>query len=478
MARNSNFSLLSNGLSWKSTQYRTAIAVTFVLFSGTFCPELRGESISLKESYLSEHAFSCQAQIQTVGSVVTAKSQTEKDRLPLKAEAGFQFLEKLLPPAGRDAFALRSLRIFSRADLVTDVNDYRTESTLPADTRKIVAAGRREGVQNYPLSGNLTRDSLDLLELPGDPLAVIGLLPETDQEIGDSWTPPDWAIQMLTGIEAVKTSDFECKLSEANRISAKISLSGTVEGERLGAKTKVEVKGTVIYDRRTSHVAQTRVIYVILADIGTVNPGMDVKVTSNLVRKVASSQDEITPELLQSIGFEPDPSQLKLTFTVPEWGLQLSHLRDWHLFQTVASGSNPVSILRLVEHGSLVSQCNVSPLPPAAPGERIPLEQFENDIQSSLGDKFQEFGEREEIETGDDRKIYRVVANGQYEVKGASASAQIPMSWIYYLVVNPQGRQFSFVFSIEPTLLEQLESKDLDLVQSLRFTQPLSPTPR
>jgi hypothetical protein len=128
-----------------------------------------------------------------------------------------------------------------------------------------------------------------------------------------------------------------------------------------------------------------------------------------------------------------------------------------------------VAILRLVELGSLVSQCNLSPAPSAVPGQTTPLERFETDIQQSLGERFSEIVSRERIPTDDGRLIYRVVAAGNVVIKSTKGRSDIPMNWIYYLVAHPQGRQASFVFSVEPQLLEQLKDQDRELVLSLRF---------
>ena len=76
---------------------------------------------------------------------------------------------------------------------------------------------------------------------------------------------------------------------------------------------------------------------------------------------------------------------------------------------------------------------------------------------------------REQIPATDGRQIYRVMVEGQVEVGGNKGSATIPMNWIYYLAAGPNGKQVSFVFSVEPSLVEQLGTQDRQIVESLKF---------
>jgi hypothetical protein len=315
----------------------------------------------------------------------------------------------------------------------------------------------------------LTRETVDLLEIPGDPLTLLALLPVADVHVGEEWTPADWVLQMLTGLEAVETSALKCKLEQASPAAAKVSFAGKITGQRLGTNTSVEVNGVLVFNLEEKYLSQAKTIYTIVSDVGAVNPGLNMKVTAALTRKPAGSVGSLTEPLLASIPLQAPQEQLQLVYLAEPWKMELSHRRDWHLFQAIYDGGAPVAILRLVELGSLVSQCNVSPAPSAVPGQTTPLERFESDIEQSLGERFREILSRERIPTEDGRLIYRVVAAGNVVIKSNKGRSDIPMNWIYYLVAHPQGRQASFVFSVEPPLLEQLKDQDRELVLSLRF---------
>ena len=124
-----------------------------------------------------------------------------------------------------------------------------------------------------------------------------------------------------------------------------------------------------------------------------------------------------------------------------------------------------------MENGSLICQSNVAKLPTAAPGKYASIDQFEADIQTSLGKRFKLLRPREKLPADDGRIIYRVVAEGQTTLASEKGATAVPMQWNYYLLAAPSGQQLSFVFAIEPPLVEQLKDRDLEMVQSVRFTK-------
>lgn len=390
----------------------------------------------------------------------------------LDAAAAFRFLERRLPPAGRDAEALRAVRQFEQGTMQTTVADNSSGTQLPAANSLVVSSGRREGVLNYCPQATLTRDSLDLLELPGDTLALAALLPPSPVEVGDTWAVADWAAQMLATIEAVESSEMNGTLTSVMGNIAKITVQGKVVGQRQGANSTVSVTGQLTYDLNQKLITQSNLEYRIESGIGTISPGIDATVTATVDRSLSPSPGQLTDALADSIPLEPPAGALDLMFVAAPWGVTLRHDRKWYVFQALLHGTNKVLILRRMERGSLIAQCNCSPVPTVKPGQQTPADQFEADIQRSLGDRFSEIRARERVPTDDGRMITRVIVAGSVELKGDKGTVDIPMMWIYYLVTDPNGRQMSFVFSVEPNLFEQLGDQDIAMVRSVRFIQP------
>ena len=61
-----------------------------------------------------------------------------------------------------------------------------------------------EGLDLFSPAGPLTYNELELLHVPADSLAVLGLLPDSGVELDETWKAPDWTLPLVTGIEAVE----------------------------------------------------------------------------------------------------------------------------------------------------------------------------------------------------------------------------------------------------------------------------------
>ena len=168
--------------------------------------------------------------------------------------------------------------------------------------------------------------------------------------------------------------------------------------------------------------------------------------------------------MIGAVAFEPNAAQLLVVSDSSDWHTRCFHDRSWHLFRRDKS----VAVLRLVEHGSFVAQCNMSPIPAAAAGPAVSLERFVSDIQRTLGKNVASIESTERIKTGDNRSIFRVVAAGK--------SRDIPVRWIYFLIAAPDGRQMTMVFTVEATLVGKLGDRDIRLAGALEFL-PTGPEP-
>jgi hypothetical protein len=408
-------------------------------------------------------------QVAIGGQVKTSSGPGKTVDLELSASASYRFRERRLPGAGRDAAALRSLREFDEARVDTKIGDRSTSLTLPAAMRRIVAQGRREGVLRYSPDVLLTREALDLLETPGDPTAVLALLPARAIELEERYDVPEWAVEMLAAVDAATKAKMTGKLVSVSDEKARIQLNGTLDGARLGASTRITLSGELVFDLTQKLVVELDLTYEEQSAIGTVAPGVDSQVRVVFERMVVPEVGNLTDEALDAVPLEPPADRLALAFVAAPWGLRLAHSRGWHVFHASFDQDPQVAILRLVDQGNLICQCNFAPIATVAAGEHTPLEDYEDSIRRSLGSGFGAIVARERIPAEDGRSIFRVTTEGKYVLSGGEATQPIPMNWIYYLCTHPSGRQVSFVFAVEPGVRERLAGQDVQIVQSLQF---------
>jgi hypothetical protein len=186
-------------------------------------------------------------------------------------------------------------------------------------------------------------------------------------------------------------------------------------------------------------------------------------------RRIVEHPAHLSDKDLAGLSIEPNAANRLLMLEAPAWNLRMYHDRRWHLFHQ----SSDVALLRLLDQGGFIAQCNLKKLHQAEPGQHVSDEQFQADIRQTLGKNMQQIVQSEKLKLKEGLYVYRVVAVGTVErmnVKKEPESS--PMQWIYYLVANADGRQVSFVFSIDPQHAKELENRDLSMVAGIEFLSP------
>ena len=93
----------------------------------------------------------------------------------------------------------------------------------------------------------------------------------------------------------------------------------------------------------------------------------------------APEESELSPEAAAAVPLEPPAALTELYFRAP-WNVEFRHDRAWHVFQQTPQ----IAVLRLMDQGTFVAQCNLAPVRAANAGEHVPEQQFQNDIRTSL----------------------------------------------------------------------------------------------
>ncbi len=434
-----------------------AAILTVVLASFSSSSLLLAESYLIRESNTDTRSFRITVQIEAKGSLKTPSKEKKPTDLPLQLHASMDYIERRLPPAGRDARAWRSVRIFKQAQSKVVVKDQTTTIQISPQLSQVVAEGDRSGLIFYDSKVLLKRSDLDLLTLPGDPLCLLAALPVQEVELEETWTVPDWAAQMFAGVEAATTTKLTGKLVSVKEDQATLQFLGEVSGATAGAQVQVILNGTAQFDLKQQMLTSFKLTQQEKRSISTVSPGMDITATIQWKRSRALPAEAIPETSLSKIPLDAPPVSKLLQFQSKFWNIRLQHGRNWHLFQELPE----VTVMRLVESGSLISQCNIAKIRTARPGEHVPPEQFEKDIRTSLADQLSEIVDAGEVPSQNGNYIFRVIAAG--------SATDLEMVWNYYLCAHPDGRQVSFVFAVERANLETLNDRDLAIVQSLEF---------
>jgi hypothetical protein len=388
--------------------------------------------------------------------------------LKLAVEGRFDYAERRLPGTEREAASLRGIRYYKMAKAGIQAGEQTSNSALRKGQRLIVAHGQLDGIELFSPSGPLTYGELELLQVPGDSLALLGLLPDSTVEVEETWKPGDWVLPLLTGVEAIEKGDLKCKLESTAGGEAVISFRGEVTGATVGAAAFVGVEGRLVYDLGEKIISRMELTQTEKRSVGAVSPGLDVVARITLDRRVTERPVHLTDRDLANLPLEPNDVNRLLMFDAPAWNVRFYHDRRWHLFQQ----NSELALLRLLDKGGLIAQCNIKKLADAEPGKHVSQEQFQADIQQTLGSHFQEFVQTEKLKVRDGLFVLRVLAVGTIERRKEKEVELAPVQWIYYLVASADGRQLSFVFSVDPANVKELDNRDLSIVAGLEFLTP------
>lgn len=433
------------------------LAVVVVLLS--WCPSLSAESYSLLEDRESDVVSRVSVDVRIRGQVKTPVAGQKAQEFPISSNGAYIYRERMLPPSGRDARAFRSARIYETAQARIQVGESITTPRLNSGIQFVVVEGERSGVEFYNPLARFRRDDLDLLSVPGESLAALALLPRAEMELGEKWNVDDWAVQMLVDIDAVLKSELVCELKSVKDETALIAFAGSISGATVGAATELTLQGEMQFNIARKYLQSFKLVQTEKRQVGAISPGLEVTAEVNWTRAPIAQDPDLTQARLAQVALEPAVEQLQLVYDSP-WSVRFNHSRNWHVFHQTPQ----ILILRLLDQGRLVSQCNVSPVQAAKPGSHTSESQFQTDIQTSLGERLKSIVAAEQItlEGAEDRFVYRVTVDGE--------SGGKKMRWIYYLCAAPSGQQIAFVFAVDREDIERLGKLHELIVSSLQFT--------
>lgn len=418
------------------------------------------EKYTLEEPVDDERVFGVGLRLDVAGKVQTRGEANKTVDLPLTASAAISYRERRLLNAGSNAERYRAVREYEQAQVDIEVAEEKTNVTLPEALKLVVVQGRSSGLELYSLGGLFSAEEVELLTPPCDSLGLVALLPLAPVEIGDEWTPSSWLGQFLARLEASTKSDVKCTLASVAKDIARISFTAKVHGATQGAPSEVSINGTLDYDLAAKAIVAADISQTEKRDVGAVSVGLDVSARLRLLRKQAQLPGRVaTPAVTDAASKEPPASALLLRFESP-WTLSLLHARSWHLFKQ----TDQVAIFRLLDEGLFIAQANLSPIPAAEPGQHTSEKIFENDIRQSLGEKLKSLSVGEVLPNKERRFVYRIVAEG--------VIGERPITWIYFLLADPSGKQASLMVAVDRDLAPKLGNRDREFAEAIRFGVP------
>jgi len=352
---------------------------------------------------------------------------------------------------------MRSVRFYDRALAAIQVDQEETHPTL-RDDRRLVAVDVREGKATlYSPAGPLSHDELDLVDLQANTLLLDRLLPADRVAVGAKWSHADALIAMLLGLDAVSTNRLESRLASVRDSIALVELGGDVQGAASGVSTEIKLRGKYQFDLVLKRITWFGVLIQEKRSIGHVGPGLDIVARLQIKIAPIDESPQLTEEALADLPLELSEGSTWLSYIDPQGGWQLLNDRRWF----VTRDEPEAVVLRLVDRGEFIAQCNITPAPRIDPGKLSNLAKFQADIQAGLGAAFGRFASARQSVNESGYRVLRVVVEG--------SASEVPVQWTYYLLADRAGRQLVVVFIVEGELADRVVGADEQLIASIQF---------
>jgi hypothetical protein len=376
----------------------------------------------------------------------------------LAATAAHEYPERVLH-VGASGLPEKAARAYETARAVIDVAGEKSERSLRADRRLLVAQRPKDQPLVYCPAGMLTRDELALASEHFDTLALTGLLPGRAVAVGDTWKVANAVVQALCNFEGLTEQDLSCKLEEVKDGTARVSVTGSAAGIELGALAKLSIRATYHIDHTAKRLVRLEWKQTDDRDQGPASPATTAEVVTTVRRTPIDQPAALSDVALVSVpdGFEPPATLTNLVHRDPKGRFDLAYGREWH----VVSQTDEHVVMRLMERGEFVAQVTLTPWKKAERGGHLSPQEFRDVIAKTPGWEPETELQAGEVPSEPGRWTYRVSALGTLD--------GVKVLQNFFLLAGRDGDQLMLLFTMTPKQADRLGSRDLALVGSVEL---------
>ena len=399
-------------------------------------------------------------QSQTVRTAVEVKGDLklnsdgkEVTTVPMLVQADLQYTERFL--AIKTDGTLKAARHYGVAEAKIQIKSTEMKQSLRNERRLLVIQHKGEDATLFSPIGPLTREELELVDAPGSSTVLAAILPAKKTAIGDGWKLNNQTVARLLGLEAVSEQDVVAKLTKVEDSLAIFSLDGKITGAVGGVSSEIDLHAKANFDLKKKSVTWLAMQYQEKRAIGHAQPGYDATIRVRTVAEPTAGTPELANDALSKLALEAKLEQTLIEFQAEKAGINLAHDRRWR----VMVDRMDIAILRFIDRGDLIAQCNINRLAPLPKDQPLTLTAFQKSVEATLAKNSGEILEAAQETTKDGGKVLRVTVAG--------SASEIPIQWFYYHLTDAQNRRASLVITLESKLLERYPALDRELISGL-----------
>lgn len=396
-------------------------------------------------------AYRLKAVLEAEGKINPAA----KSPVPIQVQAEMVYDERVLVA---EAQRRQAVRHYDSAQAEITIAGKTTSRKLDGDRSWIVYSADADRATLFSPTGQLRRDELELIDLPANATELDRVLPTQSVALQESWEIPADAVTRILSIDSIRDGQLIGKLVAIDGDTARIEFTGKLQGSDEGAKTSMDVRGKINVDLKSRSIEWIAVGIGEEREANPTAPALRMQARLRIALEPTEDADDLNDANLASLDVLQQidsPGSLLLAYVSPTAEFQVIHDRTWH---PISESTGPV-ILRKIEGGRVIAQCNVSELNRLPEGSEMAMEGFQKEIRQTLGKMFNSIAESSTGQTPQGLKYLRVAVTGQV--------GQIPMHWIYYHLADADGYRWAVVFTCEADQLETFAGQDTALVNSI-----------
>ena len=412
----------------------------------------------------SETVRDIQVVTEVTGELKLNADGKQVNRLPMRVNGTSRYDERTLRARSGDG-SKRDARFYQDAKAVIAIGESRLEMGLNTNRKLIVAEVNTANVTLFSPLGPLTRDELELIQTQGNSALLDRLAPTTPVALNADWAHTSNDLAMLLGLDAIHQTDIKSTLRQVEGNVAIIDMAGKASGAIDGVASDIVLKAKYNINLQSHRVTWLAMSIREDRAIGHATPGFDVTARVRVEINEKERSSELSDSLLNELPLDLNLGSTQLQLESKLGGFALLHARDWQMM----IDRHDVTVLRMIEQGELIAQCNISSLPGLAIGKRVQLPEFQADIEKTLGKNFGQFVEASQQKNERGYRVLRALVSG--------LASELPIQWIYYHISDDAGRQTALVFTMDAKLVEKFAAADESIVGTFEFVSRAAPIP-
>ena len=420
------------------------------------------ETIDLKVSFQNGHQCRVSANYEHSGNVlvlVDDESETANEvgkkvkSLPLTVMGQLAYFQRTSSPQ-------QAIRYFEVAKAEIKLDQGFTQPSLADSNRLIIARLKPEDgeqVELASISDTLKQSELELIQNPADPLAIPNLFTKEKIKQGSKWEPEKHDLAKLLGVFEINETDVQLLLKKVDGNSAHVYLMGSVNADVDDVTTQMEISGVATIDLQSQAITSFKLGIQETRNPGQIAPGFEGKTRIDIRFTPNATSPKLSNEALAK-HTENRKIRQRLKWTSEAGKFALTYDTRWKMIAAEDEGA----VLRFVDKGDLITQCSVVQLPARPADQPLKLETYKTEVGKILqADKEARLVSANQFQTPSGLTALRVIVAGQ--------ESEVPINWFYYHVSAKDGRQVTFVFTLEEPLANRVAVIADQLINELEF---------